>query len=160
MHGHGEKPYLCTFEGCDRAAAGNGFPRHWNMRDHMRRVHGIEQATPPAGDVQPSRGGRKRKAETQEPVPSKKIATISGVVPVKVDVETRDDSSKSHKEIRAAHDKLEATVKSLSEHLGDPSQPDFYKRLQTAGKCLQVLFEASKAIKNVPVKKQHQQGSG
>lgn len=39
MHGHGEKPFLCTFEGCERGAPGNGFPRHWNLSDHMKRVH-------------------------------------------------------------------------------------------------------------------------
>ncbi|KAI1197310.1 hypothetical protein F5X97DRAFT_324527 [Nemania serpens] len=39
MHGHGDKPYLCTYEGCERAISGNGFPRQWNLRDHMRRVH-------------------------------------------------------------------------------------------------------------------------
>ncbi|KAI1433408.1 hypothetical protein GGR50DRAFT_506036 [Xylaria sp. CBS 124048] len=39
MHGHGDKPYLCTYEGCERAMSGNGFPRQWNLRDHMRRVH-------------------------------------------------------------------------------------------------------------------------
>jgi hypothetical protein len=39
MHGHGDKPYLCPYEGCERGASGTGFPRHWNPRDHMRRVH-------------------------------------------------------------------------------------------------------------------------
>ncbi|KAK3897974.1 hypothetical protein C8A05DRAFT_19362 [Staphylotrichum tortipilum] len=39
MHGHGEKPYLCTYEGCERSISGYGFPRQWNLRDHMRRVH-------------------------------------------------------------------------------------------------------------------------
>jgi hypothetical protein len=39
MHGHGEKPFLCTFKGCERGAPGNGFPRHWNLCDHMKRVH-------------------------------------------------------------------------------------------------------------------------
>ena len=39
MHGHGEKPHLCTFPECDRSVAGNGFPRRWNLFDHMKRVH-------------------------------------------------------------------------------------------------------------------------
>ncbi|KAI0393103.1 hypothetical protein F5Y17DRAFT_325429 [Xylariaceae sp. FL0594] len=39
MHGHGDKPYLCTYEGCERSTPGSGFPRQWNLRDHMRRVH-------------------------------------------------------------------------------------------------------------------------
>ena len=44
MHGHGEKPFLCTYSGCDRSTAGNGFPRHWNLRDHLRRVHNDSEA--------------------------------------------------------------------------------------------------------------------
>ena len=39
MHGHGEKPNLCTFPDCDRSLPGNGFPRRWNLGDHMKRVH-------------------------------------------------------------------------------------------------------------------------
>ncbi|KAI1173294.1 hypothetical protein F4777DRAFT_456560 [Nemania sp. FL0916] len=70
MHGHGDKPYLCTYEGCERAIHGNGFPRQWNLRDHMRRVHndnGNSLATH-TGPSQTSHGssaqstkGRKRK---------------------------------------------------------------------------------------------------
>ena len=37
MHGHGEKPYACPFDDCDRSE--RGFPRKWNLADHMRRVH-------------------------------------------------------------------------------------------------------------------------
>ena len=39
MHGHGEKPHLCWFQDCDRSVSGNGFPRRWNLFDHMKRVH-------------------------------------------------------------------------------------------------------------------------
>ena len=39
MHGHGEKPHLCSFQDCDRSVPGNGFPRRWNLFDHMKRVH-------------------------------------------------------------------------------------------------------------------------
>ncbi|KIH91865.1 c2h2 finger domain containing protein [Sporothrix brasiliensis 5110] len=39
MHGHGDKPYLCPHPECDRAQPGFGFPRQWNLKDHMRRVH-------------------------------------------------------------------------------------------------------------------------
>lgn len=39
MHGHGEKPHMCTFPECDRSIPGNGFPRRWNLFDHMKRVH-------------------------------------------------------------------------------------------------------------------------
>jgi hypothetical protein len=39
MHGHGNKPFLCTYDGCERSVHGNGFPRHWNSLDHMKRAH-------------------------------------------------------------------------------------------------------------------------
>ncbi|ETN43226.1 uncharacterized protein HMPREF1541_02385 [Cyphellophora europaea CBS 101466] len=42
MHNHGHNPYLCNFADCDRAKPGNGFPRRWNQRDHMKRVHGFD----------------------------------------------------------------------------------------------------------------------
>lgn len=40
MHGHGAKPFLCKFDGCERAHENHGFPRRWNLLDHMKRVHG------------------------------------------------------------------------------------------------------------------------
>ncbi|KAI9835033.1 MAG: hypothetical protein M1819_002585 [Sarea resinae] len=39
MHGHGAKPHLCPYENCERSILGNGFPRRWNLYDHMKRVH-------------------------------------------------------------------------------------------------------------------------
>ncbi|KAK7923986.1 C2H2 transcription factor [Apiospora marii] len=72
MHGHGDKPYLCTYEGCDRAVPGCGFPRNWNLRDHMRRVHndngqslssGAPSSTSGRGSASHSTKGRKRKSK-------------------------------------------------------------------------------------------------
>lgn len=42
LHNHGMNPYLCMYRGCERARPENGFPRRWNQRDHMKRVHGWE----------------------------------------------------------------------------------------------------------------------
>ncbi|KAH9903636.1 hypothetical protein F4778DRAFT_781018 [Xylariomycetidae sp. FL2044] len=69
MHGHGDKPYLCTYDGCDRAVIGNGFPRQWNLKDHMRRVHNDNGSSLIAANESPSAAhgsahstkGRKRK---------------------------------------------------------------------------------------------------
>lgn len=74
MHGHGEKPYLCTYEGCERSVSGHGFPRQWNLRDHMRRVHNdngtaAQPASPPASGAASSSRGRKRKSDVQEKQP-------------------------------------------------------------------------------------------
>ncbi len=37
MHFYGKNPHRCHYAGCDRAI--EGFPRRWNLHDHMRRVH-------------------------------------------------------------------------------------------------------------------------
>lgn len=69
MHGHGDKPFTCTYEGCERGVPGNGFPRHWNLRDHMKRVHN-DTWHPPKSNASgssplspPGRRGKKRKAD-------------------------------------------------------------------------------------------------
>ncbi|THX46292.1 hypothetical protein D6D06_10154 [Aureobasidium pullulans] len=52
LHGHGNKPFLCEFKDCDRSSSDNGFPRAYNLLDHMKRVHGYRPEkvakTPPA----------------------------------------------------------------------------------------------------------------
>lgn len=58
MHNHGHNPYLCDYKGCDRAKEGNGFPRKWNQRDHMKRVHGYEDNSNDG-----RRGDRKRRTK-------------------------------------------------------------------------------------------------
>lgn len=42
LHNHGKNPYPCLFDNCERSRGDNGFPRRWNQRDHMKRVHGWE----------------------------------------------------------------------------------------------------------------------
>lgn len=69
LHGHGEKPFLCIYDGCERAVPGNGFPRQWNLRDHMKRVHndhGSSGGSPPSATVNQPAKGRKRKTDVPE----------------------------------------------------------------------------------------------
>jgi hypothetical protein len=72
MHGHGDKPYLCTYNDCERGVTGNGFPRHWNLRDHMKRVHNdpgtstksnVNGSAPPPN---PHARNKKRKVEAND----------------------------------------------------------------------------------------------
>lgn len=94
MHGHGDKPYLCSYEGCDRALPGNGFPRNWNLRDHMRRVHNDNGSSaqakaagsPPPSTRKESSKGRKRKNDVHEGTsnrksPSSKSIPVADVSP-------------------------------------------------------------------------------
>jgi hypothetical protein len=74
MHGHGEKPFLCAFDGCERGVPGSGFSRHWNFCDHMKRVHSCSPS-PLAGTAKPQRGSKKRKNSTGETDAGKKSPT-------------------------------------------------------------------------------------
>ncbi|KAF2181998.1 hypothetical protein K469DRAFT_691617 [Zopfia rhizophila CBS 207.26] len=66
MHGHGSKPHLCKFADCERSVQGNGFPRRYNLFDHMKRVHdwtGPAEQSPP---VQPGQLGAKRQSTSRK----------------------------------------------------------------------------------------------
>jgi len=63
MHGHGEKPFLCKFEGCERGFSGNGFPRHWNLCDHMKRVHNRSPSPSPGSSFNARASGRKKRSQ-------------------------------------------------------------------------------------------------
>ncbi|ORY09016.1 hypothetical protein BCR34DRAFT_385267 [Clohesyomyces aquaticus] len=53
MHGHGSRPHLCQYPDCDRSLPGHGFPRRYNLFDHMKRVH---DWSPPATEPSPPVG--------------------------------------------------------------------------------------------------------
>ena len=60
-HSHGVNPYLCIFKDCERARPGMGFPRRWNQRDHMKRVHQHEEADSPPKKSSTSMSNAKRR---------------------------------------------------------------------------------------------------
>lgn len=72
MHGHGSRPHLCHFADCDRAVPGSGFPRRYNLFDHMKRVHDFTGPTtepsPPSQQAGPMRksASRKRKSTVDD----------------------------------------------------------------------------------------------
>ncbi|CZT16656.1 uncharacterized protein RCC_02491 [Ramularia collo-cygni] len=78
MHGHGERPHLCFYPGCERGMSGNGFPRRYNLYDHMKRVHDHKddpstgsQEKPTAGSqTQRKSGSRKRTASSTNEEPA------------------------------------------------------------------------------------------
>ena len=90
MHGHGDRPHMCKFTGCDRSAPGAGFPRRYNLYDHMKRVHDYKEDDASA-ITSPVMGldtgltkkaiGRKRKASSPTlPEPAQRPRTISAQV--------------------------------------------------------------------------------
>ncbi|KAJ6082869.1 hypothetical protein N7467_007004 [Penicillium canescens] len=81
LHGHGDNPHLCLWEGCERAVPGNGFPRRWNLYDHMRRVHDYAtserhsspETSPGAGQIKKKEpASRKRRVTGATPAPTMK----------------------------------------------------------------------------------------
>jgi hypothetical protein len=72
MHGHGARPHLCHFRDCERAVPGHGFPRRYNLFDHMKRVHQYDgpttESSPTAtsGQVPRKAVSRKRKASAED----------------------------------------------------------------------------------------------
>ena len=88
MHGHGDRPHLCFYTGCERGLPGNGFPRRYNLFDHMKRVHDHREDTStglPSPETtnadsaaHKKTAGRKRKAPsstTSDPVIQKRKTT-------------------------------------------------------------------------------------
>lgn len=78
LHNHGMNPYLCHFSGCERARPDNGFPRRWNQRDHMKRVHGHEEIDSDEGVDRPytdSSARRKKSSSTTNHVAMKRTGS-------------------------------------------------------------------------------------
>ncbi|OAL23261.1 hypothetical protein AYO22_06311 [Fonsecaea multimorphosa] len=76
-HNHGVNPYLCKFPDCDRAREGNGFPRRWNQRDHMKRVHQYEEPEPLPKKSSATQSQNKRKKPTSVPMRRSNSSTLS-----------------------------------------------------------------------------------
>jgi hypothetical protein len=111
LHGHGENPHLCHFPGCERAQERNGFPRKWNLKDHMKRVHGWEESddspsgSPPAVSQKSGHPTRKRK----------------GTSPV-ASVQMKRQSS-SQAKARAASISFHQSSQQHQQHAVDPAYP-------------------------------------
>jgi hypothetical protein len=129
MHGHGEKPFLCTFEGCERGIPGNGFPRHWNLCDHMKRVHNRSPSPPSATQLQPrTREKRKQVNNTAAHAPHGKIL------------------SPAQKRFRDKAEELIAIIKKIE----NPDDRDAIKSLRAAEDCMKVLTDEIMKIKTGP----------
>jgi hypothetical protein len=135
MHGHGEKPFLCRFEGCERGTPGNGFPRHWNLCDHMKRVHN-RSPSPPHGSNKPARSSRKRNNEASESGSSKRspVNASSSVEKASAPIPTMS-LSEQYKHQRQL-------LLSLSHVIPDPTDPTAMGKLRNANEALQMMAKA------------------
>ena len=142
MHGHGDKPFLCTFEGCERGVTGNGFPRHWNLRDHMKRVHPGQPKSNASGSP-PASGpvkGKKRKAGDQDTLLVEKTPRRVGSSPV-VMRQPQEPSLIDH--YNEKHKLLLDTVKQLQ----DARNADNMTLLRNANDCIKVMAQTTHRIR-------------
>ena len=150
LHGHGDKPFLCTYESCERGVPGNGFPRHWNLRDHMKRVHNdpgqaqtksnASASPPPPGSVK----SKKRKVDSIESSivekTPKRIATPPIVVHQPQEPSLIDRYQEKYQSLQA-----------LVIQLCDPARGDNIALLRSANDCIKVMAHASQRINAAPV---------
>ncbi|CAK7197394.1 hypothetical protein SEUCBS139899_000040 [Sporothrix eucalyptigena] len=164
MHGHGDKPYLCPHPECDRAHPGFGFPRQWNLKDHMRRVHHDDGKQLDRAEVAPIAisssqavsKGRKRKKESStsaqisSSASSRKSSTSKSS---SSDAESRRQAealaamearkaavNKKRTEFRQHKDALSSAVMGFTQ----PDDPDMLAQIQAA----QAHFDAMSRISN------------
>lgn len=123
LHGHGNKPFPCTWDGCDRAIEGNGFPRLWNLRDHMRRVHNDKglDAILPASPPAPATRGRKRKT-----VPSEQAVSSRKLTQRATPAKAPQDPTKPLLHQWQEHHKA---LRSLLDAMGNPRDPKMVKSI-------------------------------
>ncbi len=143
MHGHGEKPFLCTFEGCERGVPGNGFPRHWNLCDHMKRVHNSSPS--PSGPAKPSRGSKKRKNSTGESGSSKKSPTTASASVEKPRAPARPLSFSE--QWQQGHQQLMSELMEIPD-LGDVEAAE--QKIEKANQCLKLMARATQQMRSVP----------
>jgi len=144
MHGHGEKPYLCTYEGCERSQPGHGFPRQWNLRDHMRRVHNdngaaVQPASPPAVAATTSTRGRKRKSDQEKTSSHEKSSSRKSS---KAAAEAAKAAELQNAEWDAWYDHQKA-LQSLVQGYGQPDDPQTLQYIQDAQDHLSAMGKIS-----------------
>lgn len=154
LHGHGDKPFLCMYEGCERSILGSGFPRQWNLRDHMKRVHNDHGSA--GGSLttaaQQAAKGRKRKSDASETqVPTSRKASIKSMPapepkqpPVKPLIEQWLDQRKALEEIVHCMNK--------------PDDAQSLHHIAEAQKRLDIMFKMATDVANATPKTEMQPG--
>lgn len=154
MHGHGDKPFLCTYDGCERGVSGNGFPRHWNLRDHMKRVHNDpgQPKSPKSGSASPPPSGptkgKKRKTGDNPDSPVAEKAPKRTATQAVVQRQPKEPSL-----VDRFHEKQKALA-DIVKQLSDPGQSDTITLLRSANECIKVMVQTSQRIQGVPVQGQ------
>lgn len=148
MHGHGDKPFLCKYEGCERGVTGNGFPRRWNLYDHMKRVHNDPCTSRSAGGSPPpsekpatTSGSKKRKQDAIADSSSTDKETIKRIKTPAVPV--TQPQQPSLVEIYHQHEqRLQEAVKSLHDY----KNANAMTNLRNASDCIKMMAQTLQKI--------------
>ncbi|KAH7418749.1 hypothetical protein BKA64DRAFT_207629 [Cadophora sp. MPI-SDFR-AT-0126] len=144
LHGHGDRPYLCTYEGCKRSAPGNGFPRYWNLQDHIKRLH--TDLAPTESKVirydsvsdEPTKS-RKRKADSTdlEEAPKSNATRLAEI------------SQLHESRLLERYHQHERRLVEIVKRLHDPRDASNMYLLWGATNCITVMAQTSERIKGV-----------
>ncbi|KAJ5692717.1 hypothetical protein N7462_002140 [Penicillium macrosclerotiorum] len=167
FHGHGDNPHLCHFEGCERSVPGFGFPRRWNLHDHMRRVHDYNSSerhsspenSPPGVPTKKkdSSAGRKRRGVTG-PTPAPTMKRTRSVHSQASPVKATQSTAQLGQRLQSAERSYYSCRTRLLEELGKitPQDASMHEKVNAS---LQELFtlglnyrhiEASQAVSQMP----------
>ncbi|KAJ5623431.1 hypothetical protein N7490_012036 [Penicillium lividum] len=171
LHGHGDNPHLCLWEGCERSVPGYGFPRRWNLYDHMRRVHDYvsserhssPETSPVAAPVKKkdspvSTGGRKRRSVTG-PTPAPTMKRTRSVHSHSGPVKATQNSAQHGQRLRTAEHNYYTCRSRLLDELANINPHDDISRHEKVNASLQELLtlginfrqiEASQVITHMP----------
>lgn len=135
MHGH--QAYNCTYKGCERSQEGKGFPRAWNLKDHMRRVHNDHGngAIQGQSEDQQSKGRRKSKGSTAGSRKSSKSMPVA-------DSNAKDRMTQDYMEWDNNYLSLQGVV----QQLGKPTDPESRRQLKKAQKFLEQMSEVYQRV--------------
>ncbi|KAJ4305855.1 hypothetical protein N0V90_001387 [Kalmusia sp. IMI 367209] len=95
LHGHGARPNLCHFVECERSLPGHGFPRRYNLFDHMRRVHGWQGDKEEASATMDGHAPGSRKGRAQ-----KRKATASATADKKIEKKLKISRAAQQQQLR------------------------------------------------------------
>jgi hypothetical protein len=164
LHGHGDNPHLCLWEGCDRSIPGFGFPRRWNLYDHMRRVHDYTSSerhsspeTSPIG-TPPKKKETSRKRKVTGPTPAPTMKRTRSVHSQPGSAKATQSSAQHGQRLQNAERNYQKCRERLVEELRNISPQDTSMH-EKVNASLQELFtlglnyrhiEASQAVSQMP----------
>ena len=134
MHGH--QAYNCTYKGCERSQEGKGFPRAWNLKDHMRRVHNDHGngATQTQAEEQP-KGRRKSKGSAATSRKSSKSMPVADSIAM-------ERMNQDYMEWDDHYLSLQGAV----QQLGKPTDPESRRQLKRAQRYLDQMSDVYQRV--------------